>query len=151
MATFVTHIFIDQLMSKNFSWLTADLRVLLFGPTNNTAYTNTYITDTTILAELSTSGTGYSRKTLTGLTYTYDSTKNVIYGKADNLTWTAMSGGSVGGWGLFVNVTGDTSSWWVMKSTDGSGFPANAIGGDFNLNWDSLGIVKLAGLTVAAS
>lgn len=151
MATFVSHILIDKMMSASFNWLTMDLRVLLVGPTNNATYTCTYLTDITILAELSTSGTGYSRKTLTGLTYSYDSTKNVIYGDATDLSWTAMSGGSVGAWILYQNVSGDTSSIFLMKSNDGSGWPANAIGGDFNLQFNSLGLVKLAGLTSQAT
>lgn len=151
MATFVTHIFIDQLTNKKFDWLTADIRLMLVGPTNNMAYTHTYITDIPILAELSTSGTGYSRKTLAGLTYSYDSTKNVIYMKATSPSWPSMSGGSVGGWILYTNVTGDTSSWLIMKSSDGTGFPANAIGGDFNLNFDTNGVVKMAGMTTAGS
>src|SRR5216683_1466435 len=151
MATFCTHIFIDKLTSGAFNWLTSDIRVLLVGPTNNMTFTNTYITDTTILAEVT--GAGYSRKTLAGLTFNYNVAKNAIYGDANDVVWTGLAGGSIGGWVAYVNVAGDTSSWYIGKSTDGTGFPANTIGGDFTLQFDNTapGIVKIAGMTTAGS
>jgi|SRR6266850_7583628 len=152
MATFLTGKFVQQVWTKQFDWLTADIRGLLVGTANNMALTHNFISDIPVLSEIS--GVGYTRFVLANKAITFYSAnqENAYYGDADDYAYTALTGNtSIYGLILFVQAGGETQNWLIGKTTDVTNFPATTAGGPLTLQWATKGIVKLVGLTSAGS
>jgi hypothetical protein len=120
-----------------------DIRLLLVG-TTTTAHTETekeFVGSFTTLGEFS--GTGYARKTLTGEAVNEDLPNSRAEFDADDVTWTALGGGTVKGAVLYRFVTSDADSP-VIAYIDTGGFPHVANGSDLTIQWNVEGILQLA-------
>jgi hypothetical protein len=130
-----------KLSDGTVTWGSSTIKVALVNTSYVFSTSHTSMSD--ITHELS--GTGYSRKTLSGKTTTLDSTNHRTILSASNVTWTAITAG------------GDTAAAAVVFEDPGTG-DANCIllgyidlsphtvlnGGDFTVAWDSTnGIMDL--------
>lgn len=146
-STFLTRIYEDKVASGAFNWLTASIKMMLVGASNNAGTTHAYISTVPVLNELS--GTGYTRKALTGMTYVFYEAENATYLDADDPTWTTLTAGTVDAILFFVDTGNDATSWIIGKLGTVTNLPANTAGGNFTLQWATKGIIRLLGLTSA--
>jgi hypothetical protein len=94
------------------------------------------------------SGTGYvsgfgnsGRKTLTSKTITLDNINNRMVFDAADLTWTAVTAGTIGGVILLKEITNDAASKLLAYFAV---TPFTTVGVDINLVWDASGVLWIS-------
>jgi hypothetical protein len=86
------------------------------------------------------SGTGYTRKTLSGKSVTIDTDNNRIYFDATDPVWTGLDAGVIGGAVVFKQVTNDADSP-VICFLDATNLTTN--GSDVTLVFNAAGILRV--------
>jgi len=112
------------------NWTTGTYRIALVG-TTYTPDVDAHIYLSSVTNEIT--GTGYLRKDTTNRAIVIDTANDRADYKADNITWTAISAGTIGGAVLYKlgTVDGDSPLLAYIDLTD-----TVTNGGDFTIKWD---------------
>ena len=128
-------------MDGDFNGASLDLRLLLVKSGYVYNPDHQFVSDLTPGSnELS--GTGYSRKTLTGKATSQDNTNDRAELDCDDVTFTGINAGTAIAAVVFVQVTNDSDSWLVGYYDEG-GFPFATNGGNLTLQVNSEGLVQV--------
>lgn len=128
-------------------WGTTDVRALLLVTDDNgalpaAAWAETLNTVDELLAVTNVSeatGTGYVRKTLSGLIATEDDGNDRAILDADDVTWTGLSAGTVRALVVYKYNASDASA--ELISLHDTNFPKVTTGGDVTVQWPATGVV----------
>lgn len=128
-------------------WGTTDLRLLLLITDDNNALpAAAWDPDLNTVADLvavtnvsEATGTGYVRKTLSGMVVTEDDTNNRAVLDADDITWTGLSAGTVRAAVVYKYNAADASA--ELISLHDTNFPKVTTGGDMTLAWPATGVL----------
>lgn len=142
--------FKTELLNGTFDLDADTIRVLLLD--DSTAYTfdpdaHTFVSDVTA-AGTEMTGTGYSRKTLSGATITQDDTGDEGVFDADNVTWMDIDAGTIQTIVVYQQIGGDDSTpgddrvVTVLDDAHVSDLPLPTNGSDVAINWNSEGIIN---------
>lgn len=82
---------------------------------------------------------GSGRKTLTNVVI--NEIGGTFYLNADDISWTTLSGATATGCVIYSHNDSDSDSELLLYFD--SGFPKTFDGGDFNLRWNDLGLLRL--------
>lgn len=131
------------------------IKVLLLD--NTTAYTfdpdtHEYVNDIADAGTTATemSGTGYSRKTISGQTTSQDNTDDEGVFDGDDVTWSGLDAGTIQTIVIYKQVGGDDTTpgddpvLAVLDDSSVADLPLTTNGSNVTINWDAEGIINLA-------
>lgn len=142
----------EELLNGSFSLASDTIRVMLLD--DSATYTfdpdaHEFVSDITS-AGTEMSGTGYSRKTLSGTAVSEDTADDEGVFDADDVTWSGLDAGTVQAIVVYQQVGGDDSTpgddrvLVVLDDGDVSDLPFATNGSDLDVSWDAEGILNLA-------
>lgn len=141
MASFIFNYAKQALANGSLDWDTGDIRILLVDNTCDADKDDQYLASIGTLGELS--GTGYSRKALTGEAVNVDLTNDRAELDADDVTWTGIDAGEAAAAIIYLEGASDAARLCIAY-IDSGGFPIATNGGDMEIAWNAEGIIQLA-------